>query len=653
MGDHLEIRIEQGFELNPTPEKLIKGYLIPWVTGQNPTWNGVVEKAIYGDSFPWEIFSDIESLYHSKMEEKGAIKYTIFAFTTLVRARNSKRVSRKAGEGTWHGQTGPMKIEDSNTGFIIGQSKMFTFGNSGKADVGHWIMHEYSLSKELVMKSGRVNAADLVVCKITKTVQKKDKSLHKTNQFLSQETEVSSASLGVDRLAQPNVVPIVQQSDEGHAPLEDANKFLSPANEVPFANPGAVSILEPYYGGYELPLVESEMSYPMISYGSIVQPYCCGYEAPVPVPVPVLASPTVSIKRAAEVDLLRNGQDSDMKRQKCDGKDWMKEFDDLFASDFQPLMEAETRSIQEKERKKEKTREKMGDHLEIRIEQGFELNPTPEKLIKGYLIPWVTGQNPTWNGVVEKAIYGDSFPWEIFSDIESLYHSKMEEKGAIKYTIFAFTTLVRARNSKRVSRKAGEGTWHGQTGPMKIEDSNTGFIIGQSKMFTFGNSGKADVGHWIMHEYSLSKELVMKSGRVNAADLVVCKITKTVQKKDKSLHNTNQFLLPAYEVPIVQPGIVSTVQQSGAPLQPDAYKLMFPANKVQFANPGIVSISEPYYGGYEVPAVQPEMSYPRISDGLLSSIVKPYCGGYEAPVPVLASPLKGRRRSIFFEMDKI
>ncbi|XP_041993663.1 uncharacterized protein LOC121744255 [Salvia splendens] len=410
MGDHLEIRIEQGFELNPTPEKLIKGYLIPWVTGQNPTWNGVVEKAIYGDSFPWEIFSDIESLYHSKMEEKGAIKYTIFAFTTLVRARNSKRVSRKAGEGTWHGQTGPMKIEDSNTGFIIGQSKMFTFGNSGKADVGHWIMHEYSLSKELVMKSGRVNAADLVVCKITKTVQKKDKSLHKTNQvffngdyqvqcaqlesygdgsiyerfapdtnegfsseyignngdyqvqaaqlddgsnyarfapykneFLSQETEVSSASLGVDRLAQPNVVPIVQQSDEGHAPLEDANKFLSPANEVPFANPGAVSILEPYYGGYELPLVESEMSYPMISYGSIVQPYCCGYEAPVPVPVPVLASPTVSIKRAAEVDLLRNGQDSDMKRQKCDGKDWMKEFDDLFASDFQPLMEAETR----------------------------------------------------------------------------------------------------------------------------------------------------------------------------------------------------------------------------------------------------------------------------------------------------------------------
>ncbi|XP_042023893.1 uncharacterized protein LOC121771176 isoform X1 [Salvia splendens] len=195
----------------------------------------------------------------------------------------------------------------------------------------------------------------------------------------------------------------------------------------------------------------------------------------------------------------------------------------------------------------------MGDHLEIRIEQGFQLNPTPEKLIKGYLIPWVTGQNPIWNGVVEKAIYGDSFPWEIFSDIESLYHSKMEEKGAIKYTIFAFTTLVRARNSKRVSRKAGKGTWDGQTGPMKIEDSNTGFIIGQSKMLTFGNSGKADVGHWIMHEYSLSKELVKKSGRANAADLVVCKITKTV-KKDKSDHNTNQgFFNGDYQVQCAQP----------------------------------------------------------------------------------------------------
>ncbi|KAG6424836.1 hypothetical protein SASPL_115256 [Salvia splendens] len=151
----------------------------------------------------------------------------------------------------------------------------------------------------------------------------------------------------------------------------------------------------------------------------------------------------------------------------------------------------------------------MCDNLDIRIEQGFELNPTGEKLINGYLIPWVMGQNPIWKGVIEKAIYGDSSPWEIFSNIESRWHSKMEEKGAIKYTIFVFTTLLKAQNSKRVCRRAGRGT-------------------------------QARVGHWTMHEYSLSEESVKMSGRANAANLVVCKITKTVKKKDKSVHNTNQ-----------------------------------------------------------------------------------------------------------------
>ncbi|XP_047962156.1 uncharacterized protein LOC125206991 [Salvia hispanica] len=184
----------------------------------------------------------------------------------------------------------------------------------------------------------------------------------------------------------------------------------------------------------------------------------------------------------------------------------------------------------------------MGDNLETRINQGFELNPTGEKLISDYLIPWVTGQNPIWNGVVEKAIYGDSSPWEIFSDIESRWHSKMEEKGAIKYTVFAFTKLARAQNSKRFCRRAGRGTWDGQTGPKKIKNSDTGCIIGHSKMLVYGQSGEADVGvgHWIMHQYSLSEESVKKSGRANAADLVVCKITKVVKKKDKSDHNTNQ-----------------------------------------------------------------------------------------------------------------
>ena len=55
------------------------------------------------------------------------------------------------------------------------------------------------------------------------------------------------------------------------------------------------------------------------------------------------------MKRGAEVDLLRNGEDSDMKRLKFDGgefsgarPDWMKEYGDMFPSEFHQLMEAET-----------------------------------------------------------------------------------------------------------------------------------------------------------------------------------------------------------------------------------------------------------------------------------------------------------------------
>ncbi|KAL1538085.1 hypothetical protein AAHA92_26868 [Salvia divinorum] len=108
---------------------------------------------------------------------------------------------------------------------------------------------------------------------------------------------------------------------------------------------------------------------------------------------------------------------------------------------------------------------------------GIEFKPTGEHLIVGYLLPWVMGWKLQWDGIVEKQMYGENSPcepWKVFSDVESGYHSKIEEKGAIKYTIYAFTTLLRASNSKRASRRAGKGTWGGQTGPKKIENSQTG-----------------------------------------------------------------------------------------------------------------------------------------------------------------------------------
>ncbi|XP_047943155.1 NAC domain-containing protein 78-like [Salvia hispanica] len=167
--------------------------------------------------------------------------------------------------------------------------------------------------------------------------------------------------------------------------------------------------------------------------------------------------------------------------------------------------------------------------------KGFEFNPSGEDLINFYLYPCVKQQVP-WNGIPVKEIYGPSSdPWVVFYDVESRWHSRLEEKGAIKYTIYAFTFLSRVSKSKRVSRKAGTGTWHGQTGPEMIQDSKNGQIIGQSKMLAFKHPGSdADFGHWTLHEYSLGDNLIRSSGVPNAADLVVCRITKTVKKKNNN-----------------------------------------------------------------------------------------------------------------------
>ncbi|XP_047940915.1 NAC domain-containing protein 78-like [Salvia hispanica] len=169
----------------------------------------------------------------------------------------------------------------------------------------------------------------------------------------------------------------------------------------------------------------------------------------------------------------------------------------------------------------------------------FVFNPSGEDLINGYLYPWVKQEELPWNDIPVKEIYGPSSdPWVVFYDVESRWHSRSEEKGAIKYTIYAFSFISRVSNSKRVSRRAGTGTWAGQTGPEIIQDSKNGQIIGQSKILAFEHPGSvADFGHWSMHEYSLSDDLIKSTGVPNAADVVVCKITKTVKKKKKKKNN--------------------------------------------------------------------------------------------------------------------
>ncbi|KAG6424837.1 hypothetical protein SASPL_115257 [Salvia splendens] len=157
------------------------------------------------------------------------------------------------------------------------------------------------------------------------------------------------------------------------------------------------------------------------------------------------------------------------------------------------------------------------------------------------------GQKILWEGVVEKQMYGENFPcepWNVFSDIESSYHSKIEEKAAIKYTIYAFTTLLRPfSNSKRVSRRAGNGTWRGQAGPRRSKTPKPAASSANRGCSRISTLVRRTSGTGRCTSIASAMNMLKVSGRSNAADLVVCKITKTVKK-----------------VPYAQPGVVSTEQ---------------------------------------------------------------------------------------------
>ncbi|KAH6821449.1 hypothetical protein C2S53_006280 [Perilla frutescens var. hirtella] len=122
------------------------------------------------------------------------------------------------------------------------------------------------------------------------------------------------------------------------------------------------------------------------------------------------------------------------------------------------------------------------------------------------------------------------------------------DSNGTKKTIYVLTKVTKKTSkSKRVARRAGCGTWSGQTGPKIIKNSTTGDIVGYTKMLSFINSAegdakKLDLGHWIMHEYFLDGAALMEIGQRNN-DLCLCKITKCVNDRIRN----QQFSLPVID----------------------------------------------------------------------------------------------------------
>ncbi|CAA2959899.1 NAC transcription factor 25-like [Olea europaea var. sylvestris] len=162
---------------------------------------------------------------------------------------------------------------------------------------------------------------------------------------------------------------------------------------------------------------------------------------------------------------------------------------------------------------------------------GYRFQPTDQELIIFYLEKKAKNLPLPWNcSIVERDLYGEhATPWNVFSDNDPWdisITSERDRKKSTKMTLYVFTKLLKF-GKKRTERRAGCGTWDGQTGAKIIENWN-GEIIGSSKMLSFEAKIDSDVikknhGHWIMHEYSLDG---VSLNERTCKDYVICKITK-------------------------------------------------------------------------------------------------------------------------------
>lgn len=143
---------------------------------------------------------------------------------------------------------------------------------------------------------------------------------------------------------------------------------------------------------------------------------------------------------------------------------------------------------------------------------GIRFKPTDEELIKCFLLKRVKGQVLSPSPIVECELYGKRSPWEIFE----------ERANYSDRSIWYCFTSLKMTSKKKISRVAGNGTWHGESSAKQIVDSKKkNVVIGFKKTFTFKIKGKNS--NWNMHEFRLADD-------GESSNYVLCKIKKTKPK---------------------------------------------------------------------------------------------------------------------------
>ncbi|XP_058216672.1 NAC domain-containing protein 67-like [Rhododendron vialii] len=220
-----------GYKFTPTDQELVIDYLEIKSKGKALPCDVVFEREIYGtgNKAPWQIFTKNDPW------EEGSV----YVLTKLIKATGSdKRTARTAGCGSWHGETGPVRILDKKHR-VIGYKRMLRFRikNGSEAmdesgEGGRWIMHEFSLYGGNGTTSTRnkqsPKGSEYVLCRIKKIYNSKDnkkspkkvKNVEVPRPAKRARKEVFEQEQDVEALETENIVPYSQElleaEKEGH-----------------------------------------------------------------------------------------------------------------------------------------------------------------------------------------------------------------------------------------------------------------------------------------------------------------------------------------------------------------------------------------------------------------------------------------------------
>ncbi|GMH07887.1 hypothetical protein Nepgr_009727 [Nepenthes gracilis] len=177
---------------------------------------------------------------------------------------------------------------------------------------------------------------------------------------------------------------------------------------------------------------------------------------------------------------------------------------------------------------------------------GFRFHPTDQELVSYYLKRKVCGKPIRFDAISETDIY-KSEPW----DLPEL--SRLKSKDNEWY--FFGVQDKKYVNGSRVNRATGKGYWKATGNDRPIMHNCR--TVGMKKTLVF-YSGRAPCGkrtNWVMHEYRLIDEVLMKDGVALDAYLL-CKILKKSGPGFKPGEQYGPFVEEEWDkdVPVFVPG---------------------------------------------------------------------------------------------------